>query len=244
MCDTNDGAYTGWKGWQPIPRPESPGIATAWVDLSHTLNENLPRVPFFPEPRFRRIMSQPEHPLNVTEIQMAVHVGTHLDAPCHFFSDGPALHQIPLERLYGPGMVVRVDKDDYGVITADDLEGAGKAVVAGDIVIIDTGWAQHFGTERYDRHPSLSVDAAEWLVARNVKLVAVDMPTPDLAVNRRPKGFNWPVHHVLLERGVLVSEHVRNLDTLGGGRAEFMFLGLNIEGSDGAPTRVVGRRTN
>ena len=62
------------------------------------LGNGMPTVPFFPKPSFGRIMSQPEHPMNVTEIRMVVHLGTHVDAPKHFFSDGPALHEIPLQR--------------------------------------------------------------------------------------------------------------------------------------------------
>jgi kynurenine formamidase len=36
---------------------------------------------------------------------MVVHTGTHVDAPCHFFSDGPSMEQVPLERWNGPGVV-------------------------------------------------------------------------------------------------------------------------------------------
>ena len=242
MCDNAGHPGRGWQGWIDVPAPAAEQGTGAWVDLSHVLNEQLPNVPFFPSPRFRQIMSQPKHPLNVTEIQMVVHLGTHVDAPRHFFSDGPAFHEIPLDRLHGRGVVWRIDKEDYGVIDVADLEGARPRLAPGDILVLDTGWAQHFGTPRYDRHPNLSVAAAEWLVAQRIKLLACDTVTPDLAVNRREPGFGWPVHHVLLGHGVLVSEHVTNLATLSNGHAEFMFLALNIEGADGSPARVLGRR--
>lgn len=244
MCDTKSTTGVGWKGWIDVPPPATTTGHGAWVDLSYVLSEELPRVPFFPEPRFRRIMSQPEHPMNVTEIQMVVHIGTHVDSPKHFFSDGPAFHDIPLDRLHGRGVVWRIEKEDYGIIDVSDLESAQPELAAGDILAIDTGWSKYFGTPRYDRHPNLSVAAAEWLVSRRVKLLAVDFVTPDLAVNRREKGFNWPVHHVLLSRGVLVCEHVRNLESLAAGRAEFMFMALNIKDSDGAPARVLARKIN
>ncbi len=118
---------------------------------------------------------------------MVVHLGTHVDAPRHFFSDGPAFHEIPLDRLHGGGVVWRIDKEDDGVIDVADLERARPRLQPGDILALDTGWARHFGTPRYDRHPSLSVAAAEWLVAQRIKMLAVDMVTPDLPVNRRRK---------------------------------------------------------
>jgi kynurenine formamidase len=242
MCDANQHPGHGWQGWIDVPAPAAEHGTGAWVDLSHVLNERLPNVPFFPSPKFRQIMTQPAHPLNVTEIQMVVHLGTHVDAPRHFFSDGPAFHEIPLDRLHGRGVVWRIDKEDYGVIEVADLERARPRLAPGDILVLDTGWAQHFGQPRYDRHPHLSVAAAAWLVAQRVKLVACDTVTPDLAVNRREKGFSWPVHHVLLGHGVLVSEHLTNLDTLANGHAEFMFLALNVEGSDGSPARVLARK--
>lgn len=242
MCDARAYAGKGWKGWLELPSRGSADVpAGAWVDLSHPLDEDMPRVAFFPVPRFERILSFPEHPLNVTEMQMCVHTGTHVDAPRHFFEDGPAFHEIPVERLSGSGVVWRIEKEPGSVIEPTDFVAAHPKVRAGDIVALDTGWSGRVGTDSYEDHPCLSVQAAQWLVEHKVKLLAVDFPTPDLAVRRRAKGFDWPVHHVLLSHGVLVSEHLTHLRTLAGQRVEFAFLALNIQGSDGSPARVMAR---
>jgi arylformamidase len=230
-----------WQGWRPLAASEAPTGTGPWIELSHPLRADLSRVPFFPEARFGRIMSMPRDPLNVTEMQMVCHFGTHVDAPCHFIADGPAFHEIPLERLHGPGVVWRIATEANGVIDVDALARARPALQGGDIVLLDTGWSAHFGTARYDDNPSLSEAAAAWLVERGAKLVGVDFATPDLAVPRRPPGFAWPVHHILLGSGVLIAEHLTNLGTLAGRRIESMFLALNIEGADGAPARVVAR---
>jgi len=42
---------------------------------------------------------------------------------------------------------------------------------------------------------------------------------------------------------VLIAEQVTNAGSLAGRRAEFLFLPINIVGSDGAPARVLGRST-
>jgi kynurenine formamidase len=232
-------AHDRWQGW--------PGGATGsdpspWIDLSHPLRADLARIPFFPPARFERIMSMPRDPLNVTEIQMVCHFGTHIDAPCHFIADGPSVDQLPLDRLCGRGVAWRLSCEPDGVIVPEMFAAARPALEADDIVLLDTGWAARFGTPEYDRHPSLDAAAAEWLVAHRVKLVGVDFATPDLAVQRRPIGFDWPIHHSLLSRGVLIAEHLTNLRGLAGSRIEVMFLALNIEGADGAPCRVVARR--
>jgi len=240
MCDSGTSG-NGWRGWQALPAREPSVPAGDWIDLSWPLSPAVPRIASFPPPRLTRIASIPERPLNITELQMIVHTGTHVDSPRHFFNDGPAFQDIPLERLMGPGVVWRIDKPLYGLIEIEDLERMRPRLAPGDILAIDTGAAGRVGTPDYDRHPSLSIAAAEWLVAQRVKLLAVDMPTPDIAIDRRPEGFIWPVHRALLRDGVLIAEQVTQLESLIARRAEFMFLPLNIAECDGAPARVLAR---
>ena len=107
----------------------------------------------------------------------------------------------------------------------------------GDIVILDTGW---WRTPGDGEHPSVGEPAARWLVECGVKLLAVDLPTPDLAVHRRPENFDWPVHRMLLGHGVLIGENLANLGELPD-RVEAMFMPLPIAGADGSPARVLVR---
>jgi arylformamidase len=241
MCEAQRDKIPGWKGWLALPAPKISGAGSGWLDLSHCITESLSRIPFFPQPHICQINKIPEHRANVTEIHMVVHHGTHVDAPRHFIADGPTMDQVPIERLYGAGVIWRFDKSDYGVIDVDDLERATPRMRVGDIVLIDSGRGRHINTETYMRHASRAGDAAAWLVKQGAKIVAVDFPTPDLATNRRPPDFAFPVHYTLLSQGILIAEHVTNLDALAGRRAEIMFCGLNIAGSDGAPVRALAR---
>jgi len=241
MCDGHHEAGKGWKGWLKLPEPSYCVPCGPWRDLAHPLSADMPRAGIFPEPSFRLIKCLPADPLNVTEMRMVVHVGTHVDAPRHFFNDGPAFHEIPLERLYGPGVVLHFDKQADDTISAADLQTYAHLLRPGDIVAISTGWSRYAGTPLYHEHPYLTSDAAQWLVDHGVKLAAFDVPTPDLPVSRRPPGYNWPAHHILLSNGVLISENVHGLDPLAGQRLEFSFVALNIHESDGAPARVLAR---
>jgi kynurenine formamidase len=241
MCETQTNKVPGWKGWLDLPAPKISGASGPWIDLSHRLTENLSRIPSFPQPHIRQIRKIPEHRANVTEVHMVVHHGTHIDAPRHFIADGPTMDEVPLDRLHGPGVIWHFDVADRGVIDVTDLERATPRMRAGDIVLFDTARAQHINTERYMHHACLTGEAAAWLVKQGARLVGVDFPTPDLAAALRPADFAFPVHYTLLSRGVLIAEHVANLAPLAGKRAEIMFLGLNIAGSDGAPVRPVAR---
>jgi len=241
MCESVSKKSHGWKGWRDLPVPKVSGALGAFIDLSHRITEELSRIPSFPQPRIRQITTIPQHRANVTEVQMVVHHGTHLDAPRHFIADGPTIDQIPLERLYGPGVIWRIDVADCGLLDAADLVLATPRMQEGDIVLLDTGRARYINTEKYMNHPSLTAAAAEWLVKRGAKIVGVDFATPDLAARLRPSDFAFPVHYALLSQGILIAEHVTNLGSLAGQRAEIMFLGLNVAGSDGAQARVIAR---
>ena len=242
MCDPTEIAPgTGWRGWNTSDTSGPAMAAGDWIDLTWPSSPPVPRIGSFPPPRIERIASIPEEPLNITELSMIVHIGTHVDSPRHFFSDGPALEDVPLTRLMGAGVVWGIDIPLGGTIEPEDFERARPSLEPGDILLLDTGAAQYVGTPEYDRHAALSVAAARWLVERKIKLLAVDIPTPDIPIHRRPQGFDWPVHHALLRAGVLIAEQVANARSLAGRRAEFLFLPLNIVGSDGAPARVLGR---
>jgi kynurenine formamidase len=241
MCDCHEPVRRAWQGWIELPPASGETGVGPWADLTHRLTEDLSRSPAFPRPVIRQLLKMPEGNANITEVQMVVHHGTHVDAPRHFMIDGPAFDEIPLERLYGPAVIWRIEKGPLAVITADDLKSARPKLKRGDMVLLDTGWADYVNTDQYEDHASLSNDAAQWLVDHQVKLLGVDFSTPDLTAHQRPEGFTWPVHQILLSNGVLVAEHLTNLRPLANQRVEAMFLALPIAGSDGAPARVLAR---
>lgn len=242
MCETCLERGRGWRGWIDVPPPQLSASDAPWLDLSYPVGPATPCASIFPTPSFRTLKQVPQDPFTVTELSMVVHAGTHVDAPCHFFLDGPAFDEIPLDRLHGQGVVWHLPKAPDGVIGADEFEFARPKLKPGDILAIDTGNSKRFGTELYERHPSLSTEAAQWLIDHKVKLLACDFATPDLVYHLRQPGFDWPVHNLLLSRGVLVCEHLTGHTSLAGHRVDFIFAGLAIVGSDGAPARILGRK--
>jgi arylformamidase len=176
MCSSTHKSM-GWKGWSTIPAPHLTESNAPWLDLSYPLGKStpVPTVPAgktivspFPEARFERIRSMPEHKVNLSEMQMVVHFGTHVDAPVHFIIDGPSFHEIPLDRLYGQGVLLNITckpVQELGPEIFDGLE-----IQRGDIVVLNTGWSNYANTARYDEHPYLSAEAAQYLVDCGVKL--------------------------------------------------------------------------
>lgn len=243
MCDRSGMTpRTGWVGWSEAPNAQIHSTIGEWQDLTHHFSAGVPRSAMFPAPTISLFASMPEKPLNISRLDTIVHIGTHVDAPNHFFADGPAMEEIPLDRLIGSGAVIGLELPELAEITVKDLEKAEPSILEGDIVAIHTGWETTWGTERWNRHPCLSQEAAEWFVGMKVRLVAFDTATPDLAFDRRGPDFDFPIHQMLLKHGVLIAEQVAHLGALVGSRVEFMFCPIPIAGCDGAPARVLARR--
>lgn len=242
MCDLHPKNRIGWRGWRDLPESPPARAAGPWHDLSHRLHNDLPVPHVFPPPKVGQLASMPEARLNVTRIEMACHVGTHLDAPVHLLMDGPGFDEIPFDRLHGQGVVWGIEAKPFDEITKCDLERMQPVARPGEIVLIHSGWSERWDTDSYYDNPSLTTDAAEWLVEQQVRALGVDFATPDAALSNRPPNFDWPVHQILLGNGVLIAENVANLAPLAGSAVEIVFGALNVAGGDGSPARVMARR--
>ncbi|WP_307859124.1 cyclase family protein [Herbiconiux sp. SYSU D00978] len=103
------------------------------------------------------------------------------------------------------------------------------------IVVFDLGWARYFGGERAVRHPALAAEVAELLIARGMRVLAVDTLSPDPTDAAGTSDF--PVHQIVLGADALIVENLTNLEGLPE-RVRIGFFPLRLPG-DGAPVRAV-----
>ncbi|HTM07687.1 MAG TPA: cyclase family protein [Verrucomicrobiae bacterium] len=215
------------------------------IDLSRVIYDGMPKIPALPDVHVKKFFDIAKgHPLNVTELSLPCHAGTHVDAPVHIVPNGKTIEDLPLESFVGPGAAISVKKKGGEEVTAADLERSGVSVNRGDIVMLHTGWDEKFESTDYNVHPYLSVDAAEWLVKKGVKLFGIDCITVDLPTPLRPKGFDFPVHKTLLGNGVLIAENVANIGQIVGRKTRILALPLRIKGSDAGHARIVAEILN
>lgn len=159
-------------------------------DLSQPLNADAPSWPFYPPFEVKYIKRKSEHGVNAQYIMSSNHMGTHLDAPRHFVTAGLTIDQLPLEWLYGDGVIVDLsDLDELDIFTPKDIEDRVE-VREGDILIIHTGWHEfaNFGAtpdeEKYIlRHPGPHFDIVPWLIEKKIKMWGVDMISTDHPMN-------------------------------------------------------------
>jgi arylformamidase len=181
--------------------------------------------------------------VSITHMRMSAHVGTHVDAPRHFFPDGRTVDQYAVSRFVGEAVVLDLRREGIQPVTADELCAAGMEIKPGDFAFLYFGYAERFGRPEYHDHPYLSDDGADWLIEQGVGLLGVDTLTPDIPERARPKDFHFPVHRRLLGNDVLIIENLGpGLGTLAGERVRVVAAPLCILGADGAPVRVVARK--
>jgi kynurenine formamidase len=210
------------------------------IDLSHTVATGMMQVASLPPVDVCRVSSLAEGArTNGQRLQMSGHSGTHIDAPLHVFDELASIESFAADRFVGPGVALDVRKEPNEPVTVADLESAGKSLVrAGDMVLLYTGWDRYYGDPRYlTDYPSLTMEAADWLIEREVKLVALDMLSPDLPPNRRAPDAQLVVHRRLLGNDVLIAENLTGVAAVVGRRLQVYALPIKIAQGDGAPSR-------
>ncbi len=167
---------------------------------------------------------------NISRLNMGAHTGTHIDAPFHFLGDGKAVHEIPLDSLIGPALVVEIAEADAisrDALVSHHLEGEKR-------VLLKTSNSSLWRTEEFRKNfVYIAEDAATYLVDIGVNLVGIDY----LSVERY--GTANPLTHLtLLGAGVVVLEGL-DLSRVKPGRYQLICLPLRIQGGDGSPCRAV-----
>jgi kynurenine formamidase len=203
-------------------------------DLSHPLSTGMQVYPGDPSVNLSPALELERDGAAVTSLRLGSHTGTHVDAPAHTVAGGRTMDLVALEELVDDALVIRVAGfGDRATIGIEDLGDLPERVPS--IVVVDTGWARHFGTERALRHPALGVEAARLLVDRGMHVLGVDTLSPDPT---DPAGTTeFPVHEVVLGGDGLIVENLTGLDGLPP-RASIGVFPLRLAG-DGAPARAV-----
>lgn len=208
-------------------------------DLSVLISDELPVWPGHPGVSLKQTRSLARgDSANVTQIEMGVHSGTHIDAPFHFESDGKTVDQLPIETLIGPCRVVELlnVKESIGpsVLEKIDFENVVRVLFK----TRNSRWWECNEKEFQENFVHINELGAKFLIEHGVKLVGIDY----LSVERF-KSSDHTTHHLLLRNEVVIIEGL-NLSGIAMGDYELIALPLNLKGADGGPARVVLRENH
>lgn len=221
---------------------------TELIDLTLTLgSERVSAVPGLIGVTMKPLQTHESHTRSNTKLTLATHIGTHVDAPFHFHPGGTTVEDMPLDRYMGPALLLDLRGSAKGKtpISVDDLQraGAGPDSVQGKITVLFTGWAENEsgGAIFYSGGPYLSTPGAQYLADNGVNAVAVDFPIDKHPATPQSTLEDFPVHRLLLGKGIPLIENLINLDQLVGRDFELWALPMKLQGGDGAATRAVAK---
>ena len=217
-------------------------------DLSQALETGMPTYPGDPEVTLSPDATHDADGYATSELRTGTHAGTHVDAPRHTLSGEEAIDEQDVGRFAFDARLVDLrplePREPIGPAALPEPDGLDDAV---DLLVLRTGWASHWGTDRYRDHPYLTAAAAERCVAAGVG-VGLDAfgPDPTLTAGGGADGESaqvgepagTPAHDAILGDSLPIVENLRGLANLPE-RFRLYAFPLRLRGADGSPVRAV-----
>lgn len=221
-----------------------------FIDLTHPFSPSMPQWPSKMEFKHEVHMSYHESGFLLTDISSATGVGTHVDAPVHFFSDKRSIEQLQLSELYCPAVVIDIEQQafqnpDYTLQCSDIKEWISDygPIPKGALVIAKTGWYKkwdqplnyaNLGDDQKMHFPGFSAEAATFLIEQNVSGIAIDTFSLDAGISE-----DFPVHKIMLGANKYQIENIANLDKIPEKEAYVLTCPIPIKDAAEAFARVI-----
>jgi kynurenine formamidase len=184
------------------------------IDLSHPIEDGMITYAGLPAPAISDFLSREASrsryangtEFHIGRIDMVANTGTYLDTPAHRFADAFDIAGIPLDAVADlPAIIVHSTERSIDTAAVQNLDLRGKAL------LIHTGWSRHWRTETYwnNQHPFVTREAAEKLARSGARVVGIDSYNID-----DTSDMTRPAHTALLRAGILIVEHLTNLESL------------------------------
>ena len=222
------------------------------VDLTHTIHEGIPT--WSGKSGFHlEIKRDYDTGVRVQSMKCHAGIGTHMDAPTHFFEGSWNIGDIPLENLIAPVCLLDVRNEmepDFFVLPhhVEAYEKKYGPIQKHSLVIAQTGWEQFWSNpEQYQNKdasgrmhfPGFSPEAATLLVQKGIVGLGIDTLTPDGSHNTSP-GEIYPVHRIVLGAKKYILENLAHLDRMPPSGAYAIVFPPKLRDATEASARVAG----
>ncbi len=210
------------------------------VDLTIPMGREIPSFPGYPGFEYEQWGGHEEGGGALMHYYSAnTHQGTHIDAPYHFIPEGRTIDELTFEELIGNVKVIDLREYRGESITAEILKNQKNKIEKKDKLIMVTGDvdADFFTGNFFKKASDITLDAAEWLIEKEIKLIVNDFLTEAV-----PGDPNRPVHKALLGADIPIVEYICNIDAIAS--QDYIWLAclpMLMKGFEGAPARVIAR---
>lgn len=169
--------------------------------------------------------------VNLTNLRLSAHTGTHVDAPLHFRPKTTSIAQLPLEIYWGVAQVVTVDK--VGALVSADFDEYDLSLAPR--LLLKSRSSKQDPTQFSADFAYPTPEAADFFKQHGIILFGTDAPSVDPFGSTTLEG-----HQALGRNNILIMEGL-SLDGVADGLYELVALPLKIAGGDGCPVRAVLR---
>ena len=168
------------------------------------------------------------------EVDTVTHLGTHVEAPAHYYEDGSDVTVYPPERFMGPMVHLRFDIAPRVEITEPMIrKAAAELDLAGRIAVLSTPHLRRSPED--DRRPVLTHEAAHFLIESGIKAMGFD---DSLTIDTSAE-LAQSIHHELFDNDAVLFEYMGQLDQLRRRESYLIALPLRVVGFDSSPVRAV-----
>lgn len=194
------------------------------IDISHTISPELEIFPADPITEFTISCTINDScPVEVTQIQLSSHVGTHIDAPSHYIKKGKTIDQLSLEPFIGRCNVIDLSFLDIDLIEVHHL----KDIHLQPRVLFKTK------LRKREESTAISKECIVYLATHNVILVGINSLSIDPFFSK-----SLDAHHTCFQKNIQIVENLC-LNDVKGGVYTFIGLPLKFKKLDASPIRAV-----
>lgn len=205
-----------------------------WIDISVPLHDAMRQGPLEPlTPHIEFILSRDKgNPVDMLQININSHNGTHIDAPRHHVKGGSTIDQMPLDTGIGPVRIIEI-KDPVS-IKVSELEPYN--IQPGERLIFKT--RNSYRPERFTEFIKdwvyFTTESINYLIECRIRLLGID------GITIGGKHNVNEIHEALLTRGIYILEDVE-LGHVSPGRYEMICVPLRLLEGDASPVRAIIR---
>lgn len=200
------------------------------VDLTQKIEDGMPVYPGDIETHLFQSRYLSENGYNDHRLEIGMHSGTHIDSPMHLTDSKEFIGEVSIDNFTATGCILDV-RNQYMIKVQKGYE---ELIIDNSIVLLYTGFDKFYGKkEYYEEHPCVDQEFCELLIRKNIKMLGMDIPSPDR--------YPFKIHKLLFKNKIFILENLTNLEQLLGVKSfEVFAFPLRIE-ADSSMTRAVAR---
>jgi kynurenine formamidase len=194
-----------------------------------------------PHASIETIATVKENDFFASKVTLSTVTGTYLEAGSHILENGKTLDQYPVEDFIRPAKIIRLPRQGEKALIDEQLLAAhAPKILKGDAVLVDSGWGLRWNSPGYVLQcPNFSKKAIEWMLRSDIGIFGTDVPCIESSWSEDEVKEKGGMLAAMFRKNVLLVAPLVNLEKVKGNAGTIFCLPISLQGTSGAPARVV-----